>query len=87
MRQLIDLNWKDFSGFKLCYVPKKGLWQIHAGKHGIWEGSLKEVWQKMYWDFEIENREIKMALNEMDKNRHFVSSFGIFGTFICTFEK
>lgn len=87
MRQLIDFNKKDSCGFRLRYVPERDVWQLHAGNHGAWEGQLKEVWQKMHWDFEIENKEVRLALSEMDKNLHFVADFGIFGSFICTFEK
>lgn len=87
MRQLIDSDKNNYSGFKLQYDSKRDVWQLYAGKCGFWEGSLKEIWHKMYWDFAIENKEIKLALSEMDRNKHFVASFGILGTFICTFKK
>ena len=87
MRELIDFHRKNSCGFKLRYVPGRDVFQLHAGKDGAWEGPLKEIWQKMHWDFEIANKEIRLALSEMDKNRHFVADFGIWGTFICTFEK
>jgi hypothetical protein len=87
MEKLIDFNGKDRCGFRLRYVPERDVFQFHAGKYGAWEGDLREVWQKMHWDFEIENKEVRLALSEMEKNRHLVADFGIFGTFICTFEK
>ena len=87
MRQVVDFNDKNRTGYRLRYIFKKDRFQLHAGKYGAWEGQLREIWQKMNWDFEIANSEIRMALFEMEKNRHFVADFGIFGTFICTFEK
>ena len=87
MQKIIDFNRKDEVGFKLKFVPERDSWQFHAGKYGAWEGQLREIWQKMHWDFEIENREVRVALSEMQKNKHFVADFGIFGTFICTYEK
>ena len=58
--------------------------QIHSAKHGAFEGDLRSIWQKMHWDFEVENKEIRMALSEMQKNDHTVAHFGIFGSFIFT---
>jgi hypothetical protein len=87
MEKLTEFNNRDSCGFRLRYVPERDIWQFHAGKHGAWESQLREIWQKMHWDFEIANSEVRMALSEMDKNRHFVADFGIFATFICTFEK
>jgi hypothetical protein len=87
MEKLIEFNNSGSLGFRLRYVPEKDVFQFHAGKHGAWEGQLREIWQKMHWDFGIENKEIRMALSEMEKHKHFVADFGIFATFICTFEK
>ncbi len=72
------------SGFRLRRVPESGLYQIHSGDHGAFEGDLMSIWQKMNWEFEIANKEIRMALEEMKKNDHNVANFGIWGTFIFT---
>lgn len=87
MEKLTNFNKKATIGFRLRYVEESDSWQFHAAEHGAWEGSLREIWQKMNWDFQIKNSEVRLALSEMDKNNHTVSDFGIWGSFICTFEK
>ena len=72
------------AGFRLRYVPGKDLYQIHSGEHGAFEGPLRLIWQKMVWEFEIENSEIRYALSEMADKGHNVANFGIFGGFLFT---
>lgn len=74
------------SGYRLRYVPETDLYQIHS-EHGAFEGPLVQIWQKMVWEYEFENKEIRMALDEMMKNDHDVANFGIFKSFIFTQEK
>jgi len=69
---------------RLRYVPKRDVFQVHTENYGAFEGSLKEIWQKMHWDLEIENKEIRYALAEMERNKHNVAEFGIFGSFLFT---
>lgn len=78
-------DFNNFSGaLRLRYVPKRDVFQIHSSNRGAFEGSLKEVWQKMHWDFEIDNKEIRYALAEMERKSHNVADFGIFGSFLFT---
>lgn len=86
MEKIFDFNGKSSSRIRLRYIPTRNVFQIHVHKQGAWEGSLKEVWQVMYWDLDVRAREVKLALNEMKKNHHLVADFGISGNFICTFE-
>lgn len=72
------------AGFRLRYVPETDMYQIHSGEHGAFEGPLRSIWQKMHWDFEIANSEVRYALEEMANKGHNVANFGIFGTFIFT---
>lgn len=72
------------SGYRLRYVPDRDVYQIHSGAYGAFEGSLRDIWQKMYWEYEISNREVQFALDQMEKNSHNVANFGIFGIFIFT---
>jgi hypothetical protein len=72
------------SGFRLRHIPEKNLYQIHSGQFGAFEGPLRLIWQKMHWEFEIPNGEIRFALSEMAEKGHNVANFGIFGTFMYT---
>jgi len=74
------------SGYRLRYIPEKDLYQIHSAE-GAFEGQLVHIWQKMNWEYEIENKEIRYALDEMVKNDHDVANFGIFKSFLFTEEK
>ena len=47
----------------------KDLWQLHTRK-GAWKGSLRQVWQKMHFEFEIANSEIRYATQEMDTDKY-----------------
>ena len=70
------------SGYRLI-KNVLGQYEVQS-KHGVYEGSLIQVWQKMNWDYKIHNSEVRLALREMEKNRHSVAEFGIFGSFILT---
>ena len=62
-------------------------WQVSSEKYGVLKGDLVKVWQTMVWDYEFANKEVRMALDEMEKNNHNTSHFGIFKTFIFTEQK
>lgn len=71
-------------GYRLRYIPERDVYQIHSDNDGAFEGPLRLIWQKMNWEFEIANSEIRYALEEMANKGHNVANFGIFRTFIFT---
>jgi len=77
----------DGKGYRLRYVSERDAYQFHVGGGPAFEGSLRDIWQKMHFDYEFANSEIRMALSLMEENKHTVANFGIFGGFLFTSEK
>ncbi len=84
MKNLQKTGSGGANGYRLRYVPERDAYQIHSDNDGAFEGPLRLIWQKMHWEFEIANSEIRYALEEMANKGHNVANFGIFGTFIFT---
>lgn len=79
-----QISGNNGSGYRLRKISKTGLYQIHSGNHGAFEGDLLSIWQKMVWEFEMSNSDIRIAIEEMGKLDHNVANFGIHGGFLFT---
>lgn len=61
-----------------------GLFQIHSAKHPkAYEGTPKSIFQ-MAITMGVEEKELFVALGEMDRNYHDWAHFGVLGRFISS---
>jgi hypothetical protein len=61
-------------------------WEFH-GPTGIFKGDLKKICTYAVVRLGFHFKELEIAVDEMEKNFHNGAEFGIYQSFIFTFEK
>lgn len=79
---------------KLERSPSKGYqlfnlgshWELHSAS-GVFKGDLRKVCTYAVADLGFPFKELEIAVEEMEKNFHDGAEFGIYQSFIFTFDK
>lgn len=61
-------------------------WELH-GPTGIFSGDLRKICNYAVIDLGFQFKELEIAVAEMEKNFHNGAEFGIYQTFMFTFER
>lgn len=64
-----------------------GIWQIHTKSHGAYEGDYISIIRICIRELEISETELDVAVQEMCKKNHNCAHFGIFRTFLFTYNR
>jgi len=67
--------------YRLKFIPEKKVYQIHSSEYGAYEGSLTQVTEKAL-EMGVQGKEITLAYEIMDKNKHTKAEFGLNGCFL-----
>jgi len=72
--------------YRIKYIPQRMVYQIHSRKYGAFEGNLKDI-TKRAMIIGLDQSELTLAYEVMNKNKHTVAEFGINGTFMYSHNK
>lgn len=64
---------------------KNGQYQVHSSK-GAFEGPLRKIYKKSL-QLGIEERDLELAILELNRLNHYSAEFGISGKFMYTEKK
>lgn len=73
------------SGYKLL-DKGNNLWQLVTSK-GVFTGSLREVCVYAVKSLDFDINEIEFSLQEMERKFHNSAEFGVFKSFIFTYDR
>jgi len=72
--------------YRIKFVPKTRLYEIHSKYDGAFEGDINSITQKAI-EMGLSQHELTMAYETMNKNKDLVAEFGIRGTFMYSHSK
>jgi len=72
--------------YRIKFIPKTRLYEIHSRFDGAFEGDLTSITKKAV-EIGLDQRELTTAYEVMRKNEHLVAEFGIRGTFMYSHTK
>lgn len=67
--------------FRIKYLPKKAIYQLHSSRYGAFEGDLVSISKKAI-EMGLSQDELTVAYEVMVKNKDLVAEFGINGSFM-----